>query len=271
MAPTIWTAWQAFVEGLVSDAAVHLGPGCAEELVRVLRGTVDPSTVDAAGAERAIQQFFAEVPAHRSAVANLDHTQFTHSLAVGGGSVNLGAVLASFKEANNMPAYGAAWLRLLDVADAAGAGPTAAAREYIRMRLAGGGGPRETGGDGGANPLLGSMMSSLSSPGQLDGILQSIMGAFPGLNECVAQIVSETNAAAANADGAPPPNIVDRVQAVLTGPLLEGLQQQTGTSPDLLRPCITQVLDGLRGINAVLMGGLEPGAAANTDATMAQT
>ena len=181
--------------------------------------------------------------------------------------VSLCDLLAPFKSIG-LGAYGDVWLRLLDVAEAAGPGTfqnAGSAREYIRMRQQqpppqpGDAVPAATFGSG--DPLTGgggaaaSMM--MPSPAQLEGVLQTVLGAFPGLRDGVAQIVNSAEAAGAAGGGVQGSMdaVVDQVQQLLTGPLLQGLQQQTGTSGDQLKSCIGQIMDGFRGLNTALVSG----------------
>lgn len=211
--------------------------------------------------ERALQMFFTEVPAHISAVSNLDHSQFVNPLCLSPAvRINLCNVLAPFK-ALGLGVYGDVWLRLLDVAEAAGPGTfqnTGSAREYIRIRQqqvqvdalppdAGLAPPRD--------PFSGGV--SMPSPAQLDGVLQTVLGAFPGLRDSVSQIVASAEAADAAGGGVQGSMnaVVDHVQQLLTGPLLQGLQQQTGSSGDQLKTCIMQIMDGFRGLNTALVSG----------------
>lgn len=266
-----------------------------QELADVLRASVDPALGGSEGpGERALRAFFTEVPAHIAAVNNLDHTQFVNPLCFGPVRVALGDVLAPFKALGLGP-YGDAWLRLLDVAEAAGPGTfpdTGSARQYIRMRQeqTAAGLPSErfnglvacarhpppshsdgcpnaavpggvvAGATGGDDPF-GGALGVIPSSEQLEGILQSVLGAFPGMRDCVSQLVASAEAAGSAGTEGSMNAVVDQVQRLLTGPLLSGLQRQTGASDERLRPCIQQILDGFRGLNAALVGAPPEGAA----------
>lgn len=251
----LWERWTAFAEAAAGAAAAQFGPDNARTVAEALGAS---AAIDRDGGERALRAFFTEVPAHVGAVDNLDHTQFVNPLCLSPACrVSLCDLLAPFKQAS-VAAYGEVWLRLLDVAEAAG-GPGAfgnleSARAYIRLRQqeAAGGAPA-AGAAGAAGDAF------LPSPAQLDGVLQAVLGAFPGLRECVSQIAAAAEVSAGSPEGALD-GVVDQVQRVLTGPLVQTLQAQTGASTDRLQPCIAQILEGLRGLNSALMAGVAPSA-----------
>lgn len=234
----LWDRWVTFAEGLVAAAAAHLGAERSRALADQLRCVVDP-TLAAAG-EQALRAYFTEVPAHVAAVNNLDHSQLVNPLCLAPHcAVSLREVLTPFKEAS-VAAYGDVWLRLLDLAEAAApnAYPNAAsAREYIRMRM--------------TDAAITATPAGVAPATQLDGILQSVFGAFPGLHDCVAQLTAAADAAGGDTT-AGLGSMFDQVQQLLTGPMMQNLQQQAGAPGDRVQASIAQILEGLRGLGAAL-------------------
>ena len=90
-------------------------------------------------------------------------------------------------------------------------------RNYIRQQMA-------------SNPSL----PTPPSIGQLDGIMNSMLTAFPGLQDCVNKIMQTT--CNQNGTGEPDMNsIVDQVQQVLLGPMMQNIKA-TNPNAQILAP-----------------------------------
>ena len=186
--------------------------------------------------EAAIRAYFDQPPAHIAAVNSLDHNQFLHPLIVPNVcSIPLREVLEAFSCLGPIP-YGRVWLSLLDVAELANPAQvrTAEGRAYIQKQI---------------NQPITTVPGVVPSMEQLDGIMKSVLGGFPGLQDCLGKIVqgsTSSNEADLN-------DVVDQVQNVLVGPLMQSLQASNPNCPDIT-PALKQILDGFRGLNAIVTG-----------------
>lgn len=192
--------------------------------------------VDDAGMEASVRGYFQHPPAHAAAVTSLDHTQFVAPLVLAGGvAFPMRDVLGAFC---SLPAaYGAVWLAVLDVAEGTGMG-CAAARSYIRQQI----------GSASSTPAA----TPPTAP-PLHNVMGTILGAFPGLQECMDQITQGGGAAGAGGSE----DVVGRVQDIILGPVLESIRASNPGAPDV-GPAVAKIMEGFRSLNAVLMSGLEP-------------
>ena len=232
----LWARFLVFCDAVQRYAGDHLSdPACVEQL----RGVLTPVAQMAPGdGEPVLRSFFEQPPSHIAAVNSLDHTLFANDLVFAACTLSLRQVMAAF--CNIPKAYGPLWLLLLDVAEAANPeGVQAdAGRAYIQQQLGG---------------LVGGAPAA-PNPAQLEGMLGSILGAFPGLQECVSKIMTTREGGSAEADLN---QVVDQVQSVLLGPILENMKANNPTAPDI-GPAITQILSGFRGLNAAIATTFTP-------------
>lgn len=212
----------------------------------------------------ALTAYFDQPPAHVVAVNTLDHTQFVCPLSVPGvGSLCLQSILQQFSGRGPVP-YGKVWLALLDVAEAANPVQlrTKEGRAYIQQQMATHN--DGTDGKGCAPPIPGeSMQPMMPSSAQLDNLMGTVLSAFPGLQDCISKIVQGVH----NNGGSGEPDlngVVDQtqgrpgfsdvpgvVQNVLLGPLMQNIKSTNPDAPDIT-PALTQILDGFRGLNAIV-------------------
>ena len=191
--------------------------------------------------EAAIRAYFDQPPAHIAAVNSLDHNQFLHPLVVPNVcSIPLREVLEAFSCLGPIP-YGRVWLSLLDVAELANPAQvrTAEGRAYIQKQI---------------NHSITTVPTGPPSMEQLDNIMKSVLGGFPGLQDCLGKIVQGSNDGSGEADLN---DVVDQVQNVLVGPLMQSLQASNPNCPDI-SPALKQILDGFRGLNAIVTGKPPP-------------
>ena len=188
------------------------------------------------------------------AVNTLDHTQFVCPLSVSGvGSLCLQSILQQFSGRGPVP-YGKVWLALLDVAEAANPAQlrTKEGREYIRQQMA-------------SQKVPGPGELMLPSSAQLDSLMGTVLNAFPGLQDCISKIVQgahnggstepDLNGVVDQTQGRPgSPDVPGAVQNVLLGPLMQNIKTTNPDAPDIA-PALTQILDGFRGLNAIVSKG----------------
>ena len=233
--PTLWTAFQTFCDTVLRVGASHAAdPQCTEQLREVL---APAQALAAAEGEPVLRAYFESPPSHVAAVNTLDHTLFANDLVFPTCSLSLRQMLGAF---SHLPvAYGPLWLALLDVAQLANPQgvQTDAGRHYIVQQMAAG---------------AGAGVVAAPSPGpagpNLEGILGNILGAFPGLQDCVNKILANRDTGAPETDLN---QVVHQVQTVLLGPVLESMKVNNPNGPDI-GPAITQILAGFRGLNAAI-------------------
>jgi hypothetical protein len=228
----VWEAFLAFVQTVLTTADAH---PLDDTQRAALRAALNPlcTLKPTDDAVRAVQTFFANVPAHWSAVNGLDHTQFLNPLQIGEHVIHLRYVMEPFSKMG-APVHGKVWLSLVRLAHAA-------APEHIQMEA--------------CQSFLCSQMQPVAAvqsikpplPGQLESVMANIMGAFPGLQECMNHIMSPNPAAGPDDLN----SVVDRVQDVLVRPLLENLRASNPNAPDI-SPAIGKILEGFRGLNTVV-------------------
>ena len=178
----------------------------------------------------------------------LDHSQFVHPLSLpGGGVLCLRTVLDAFSRQGPIP-YGRVWLQLLDVAEKANPSQVRAreGKEYIQQQMALSSLPNSP------QPVE---VPRMPSSAQLDDIMGSVLNAFPGLQACIGKIVQ--GASNGNGGEADLNSVVDQVQNVLLGPLMQNIKATNPDAPDISGP-LAQILNGFRGLNAVVTAGKVP-------------
>ena len=230
----VWTQFTAFCDTLLRTAEEHM----KDEAARAsLAQHVTPArnAVPVSGAA-AIVAFFEHPPAHRAAVNALDHTQFVQSMTLCEGiSLPLRDIMEAFSKLGPVP-YGTVWLALLDVAEASGVqGHLAACRDYIRQQM---------------SPPTAGPLVNIPNNAQLESLLSTILGGFPGLQECVNKIVTSQEERPGGGEAALN-EVVDKVQEVLLGPILGNIRQANPDAPDV-GPAIRNILEGFRGLNAAI-------------------
>jgi hypothetical protein len=231
----MWPQFLVFCETVHRCTQEHLTPECATQLQHVLTPVVQ---VVAGEGEPVLRAYFEQPPSHLAAVNSLDHTLFVNDLAFSTCSLSLREVMAVFSKVPG--AYGPLWLALLDVAQAANPqGVQAdAGRAFIRQQM-------------------GSVAAQPPTPpprdtAQLEGILGNLIGAFPGLQDCMSQIMSvregETDIT----------QVVEKIQDVLLKPIMDGMRASNPSAPDI-EPAISQILAGFRGLNSAIAQTMAPG------------
>lgn len=227
----IWDAFRAFLTAVMQTATGHLRDEArCQELAQSLPNA---DALNPEGAVAALRAYFTQVPAHWNAVNRLDHNLLVNAVDLGGGvRLDLRAVLDPFSKLGPVP-HGSVWLSLVQLAHAAN--PTninlADCQSFIRSQM----------------PGEGALGIQLPQPAQLESVMGSIVKAFPGLQDCMSQIMSgDPNAGPDDVNA-----IVDRVQNVLVQPLLASLRSSNPDAPDLA-PAISKILDGFRGLNEAI-------------------
>ena len=242
----VWTTFVTFCSTLLRTAEAHM-PDEAQRSALAQRIAAVAALTEEQGTPVVIA-FFEQPPAHIAAVNALDHSQFISPLAFPAlPPLCLRDLLEAFSRLGPVP-YGLVWLALLDVAEAANPvavqGCLAAGREYIRQQI---------------NPSL--PVVAMPSPTQLEGMLGTLLGGFPGLQECVNKILQ-----AQEGGGSGEANfndVVDQVQETLLGPILNNIQSANPAAPNL-GPAIRNILEAFRGLNEAIenRGGGDAQAAA---------
>ena len=174
-----------------------------------------------------------EIPASREAILALNHSQLPNCLVLNGQTVDIARIIDQFSSVGHV-ACGRVWLSLLDVADAAqpNTTDTLRARSFIEEKL------RNT--EDNNNMEL----STTQALPPLDQLLGSVLGSFPGLQDCLQHLLA--NAMGGGSDDAGPPvtSIIDHMQQSLLQPLLAKMQATPG-APDI-GPAMQQILDGFK-------------------------
>jgi hypothetical protein len=235
----IWDAFRAFLTAVTQTASGHLRD---EAQCQALTASLpNPDALSPEGVVAALRGYFTQVPAHWNAINRLDHNLLVNAVDLGGGvQLDVRAVLDPFSKLGPVP-HGNVWLALVQLAHTVN--PVninlAACQSFIRSQMQG---------EGAALGI------QLPQPAQLESVMGSIVQAFPGLQDCISQIMSGDASNGPDDVNA----IVDRVQNVLVQPLLASLRSSNPDAPDLT-PAITKILDGFRGLNAAI-GGTTGGA-----------
>ena len=259
--PLPWTLWLRFGETVAAVVAERLPGSEGEALLAGLRPALAaPAPGGEAAGAACLVAYFVDVPAHRTACVQLDQSMFVHPIPLPGAPVPLGAILDRLSKLGPVP-FGTVWMAVLDLAVACDAGlDVAGARNYIQQRMSASlVAPPATPAGAGGLAALGDM--PMPNQAQLDGILNAMMNAFPGLGEVVQQVVapileSVNQPGAANgADGAT--QVIENLQNTLLKPLLENLG---GSGGDVI-PAIGQIVEGFKSLNQAL-NGPQPGEAA---------
>lgn len=237
VAPTAsspWAAWLAFGETVARVARGALPPADGEALCAALAPVLTPAAAEAG--IPALKAYFVDIPAHRTACAQLDQSLFVHPIAFPGHPVPLGVLLERLSKSGPGP-FGTVWLALLDVA--AACDPTldiAAARQYVQQRA--------------ADPAPGAA-PGMPDTAQIDGILSAVAAAFPGIGDTVQQIIAPIihgTATPGGAGGDDIVNVMENLQQKLLSPLLSNLG---GAGADVA-PAVTQILEGFKALNQAL-------------------
>lgn len=156
-----WAAFCVLRDTIVQQIDANpLDPAVRAQLQAVIANL---AAVPAEGADAVLTAYFEQPPSHVAAVNTLDHSQFVTSIPFTGCLFPLRDVLLAFSK---LPAaYATIWLALLDVAQASNpsqiqSGP---GRAFIQQQM------------------LSTTVSNVNvpQPPQLDGMLNTILGAFP--------------------------------------------------------------------------------------------
>ena len=267
---SLWKSLISFGESVCAAAQEHMTDETQRQSLLTLFHPLKQPDAEAL-ADVAVRCYFEQPPAHIAAVNTLDHTQFVHPLLVPNicsipvrdvleaypffaflqnimkrgmvtsiqlsGSHSLpGLFLKGRVYANQPVLYGRVWLPLLDVAEIANPSQIRAkeGRDFIQQQMS-------------LTPVAPPAMPSME---QLDGILKSVLGGFPGLQECIGKIVQGATPSDPNKE-ADLNDVVDQVQNVLVGPLMKNFQASNPECPDIT-PALKQILDGFRGLNALM-------------------
>ena len=240
------TLYESFLQfGTVLLPLVEQAEPRNEPLVQQLTQTFSALTpAHGPSVEEALVGYFDQPPAHIAAVNALDHSQFVNALVLHGvGTLCLRTILEIVSRQGPIP-YGRVWLSLLQVAERAN--PTQVrsreGREYIMQQMAMV--PSQPQPQGTAPPM--------PSPAQLDNIMGSVLSAFPGLQDCIGKIIQ--GASQGNGGEADLNSVVDQVQNVLLGPLLQNTKSTNPDAPDISEP-LSQILNGFRGLNSIVAAG----------------
>jgi hypothetical protein len=177
------TRFFSFVDVLHQSAVEHMPNTQPQEAIAALvtqlrEGFGKDSNAKVGEVDDALRRFFRTPAAHIVAVNNLDYSQFVNVLCVLGVNMPLCDIMGSFSTMG-AKVYGRLWLALLDVADIANPDDvrSESARGYIHSQM-----------KSEQQPVV-SHTSSTSIPsamfpgvGQLEGIMGTVMNAFPGLH-----------------------------------------------------------------------------------------
>jgi hypothetical protein len=246
---TLFQAFQRWGELLLPLAAQIQPP--SESLNTQLQQTFSVLTPAHSGAvEEALIDYFDQPPTHIAAVNALDHSQFVNPLTIPGvGTLCLRSMLELFSHQGPGP-YGQVWLSLLDIAEKANPNQIRAqeGRDYIQTQM--------------SITATPPTVPPIPSAAQLDTIMGSVLNAFPGLQECIGKIVQ--GASTGPGGEADLNNVVDQVQNVLLGPLLQNIKSANPGAPDISEP-LAQILNGFRGLNAVVSAAKSPCPAGKPD------
>jgi hypothetical protein len=240
----IWDAFRSFLTTVTETATGFLrDESQCQTLARHLP-VVD--ALNPEGTVGALRAYFTQVPAHWNAINRLDHSLLVNVLDLGGGGcMDFRVIMEPFSKLGPVP-HGNVWLALVQLAHTVNPANVnlAECQSFIRSQMA-------TDGTAGAAAGI-----QLPAPAQLESVMGSIVNAFPGLQDCMSQIMSGDTGNGPDDVNA----IVDRVQSVLVQPLLASLRSSNPDAPDL-SPAISKILDGFRGLNAAI----SPGAGSNMD------
>ena len=205
------------------------------------------------GGVAALQTFFA-TPSHRVGVQTLNCSLFLTPIPFSGHPVPLGDILTFFSGLRGV-CYGRVWTHLIDVAENAGVTDVGPARDFVRQQMTASGtvvpvsgtaGPAPTG-----NPSTGSL--------PFDGILQSVVAAFPGLSDCMDNVVGPlVSQLMQGSDGGGGPSI-GSIGEVQLKPMIETLARTLYQGDGDLSGPIQQILGGIKGLSDVFASALSGG------------
>ena len=175
---SLWQSVVLFGEAVCATAQQYMGDEAQRQsLLTMFQPLTHPDTE--ASVDAAVRAYFEQPPAHVAAVNSLDHTQFMHALVIPNVcSIPLRDVLEASSCLGPIQ-YGWIWLPSLDVAEIANPTHIRAkdGRDYIQQQMS-------------LTPVVATPpSSSVPSMEQLDGIMKSVLGWFPGLQECIGKIV----------------------------------------------------------------------------------
>lgn len=257
-----WGCWLSLWQTLVGGAMDRVQPPSLRNTMRAelstLVGPCTRSDMSAAMTE-VLVRYFSDVPSHQQAVMQLDVSLFTNDIPVPTVapppvSVPLGAILGRFSQLGSV-VFGTVWLSVLDLAEACN--PTGInvteARAFIHRSMQQAEQQNNQPHSGGSPPH--SAVFDLPNQAQMDGLMQSIMGAFPAIGEQVAQLSASSDAEMGN-------NILDSLQNSLLKPMLDTLSANPAMGN--VGPCVTQILDGFKNLNRALNAATVAPAAENT-------
>lgn len=202
----MWSQWLNFCTTVLTVGKEVLEPSIYLQLETLLQSFKQ----DANTHEEALRTYFSDCPAHIHAVKTLDHSQFLNPLVLGESRINLGEILDVFSSKGPQP-FGKIWLGLLDLAHAANPNviDITQGKSFIAERM---------------NTVAIQPTRGLGDGAPLEGILQSLIGSFPGLGDCMNNILQYT----AGANPAEPEsfeNVLQQVQCNVLKPLMDGMSQ----------------------------------------------
>lgn len=199
-------------------------------------------------AERAVVEYLTAVPNHVRACTDLEYKHFhpTQPLRISdhpGHVLHLHAIMEAFSRTNPQR-YGALWLPLLDLAIAA-APPGAAHLPGLHKAKAHVQGARATTVD----PMR--VFQGVDPNSALDGVMQNILSAFPGISGMMQQMMDMNN-------GGKLEDITDKVQE-LVGPVLKEAAAQDPQAA-CMQPAVHQIMQGLSDLTRALSRSSAPSA-----------
>lgn len=232
----MFTYWVQFCDTVLTTGKEFLDPSVVQQLESLLlplKTSPVPNHY-----EDSIRSYFTDCPAHLAAINTLDHSQFVNPLVLGDHTVHLSEILDAFSS-KGPKAFGAIWLALLELAHHANPSgfDISQGKAYISDRM---------------NSIVvsaGSSNNIARSAPPLDGMIQTLLSSFPGLQDCMGQILTYTTTNQSNPDQFD--GLLHQVQGSILKPLMEGMAQNGSPVPDL-QPAISQIFDGFRGLNAAL-------------------
>jgi hypothetical protein len=237
------TKWVAFVQTVQLCAQEYFAnsPDLYNTTMLCLGGVNKISLYDP-GVIPAVRAYCGgEIPASREAILALNHSQLPNCLVLNGQKVDIAQIINLFSSVGHV-ACGRVWLSLLDVADAAlpNTTDTLRARAFIQDKL-----------HNKENENNDRMeLSTTQALPPLDQLLGSVLGSFPGLQDCLQHLLA--NAMGDSGETGPPvTSIIDHMQESLLQPLLAKMQATPG-APDI-GPAMQQILEGFKSLTDQLV------------------
>lgn len=267
----IWTAWVGFLDGVREMAREYTSEQECSDIMTGLSQAPSASTASVLTPEQKSADIdvllrYWQIPMHFMAANSLNHCDLSPML-LSRYSVPLRDIMQLFGRHGKV-ACGRVWLRLLDVADAANPDTVQSveSRRFIQHEID----QVSTGSVATSATQQASLMNSgtnnnLPNGFSLDSIVSGALASFPGLADCVQQIISgagllgNATTADSSGNGTNPEHmnaVIDQVQDTLLKPILESL----GNNPAVnnIQPAITQIISGFKELNSILGNSTTP-------------